>query len=625
MPLRNLTQQLDSLSIPLGGRLAHFKANWLSIQNVWIRSIVLNGLKWSGCELIKHFPMLSQKSNHILDAHIQKMLDMNVIERVVYPINHWISRVFTVPKPGGTRFIIDLKKLNTLIPCPTFRMTSHHSVRQLLPVGSWTTSIDLEAAYFHIPIHPGWRRFLAFTLDRVTYRFKSMPFGLNIAPRVFTKILKEILSILRLDGVQIIAYLDDLLIWAPSEESCRQDTQRVQITLKSFGFLINLEKSRLSPNQHFAFLGVAWSLTDHTWGITQEKQSQILTRLKQFRKNNQASKREWERLLGLLNFVAPLLPQGRLHLHDLILEVNFFFRRKSRDLLLPTPSRLIRLLNWWTPSRLRMTQSLLSPPISRQILTDASGSGWGAISQGDTRKGLWDPSFQDVHSNAKELMAVVQALLRFPLDPDTSILILSDNKSTVACLNKQGSARSTGLQKISHRVFQLASRRRLHLIGRYIPGALNTGADALSRNSPIQGEWTLDWNSFYLLCKILGVPEVDLFASRENSKLPLFISPYPDQTAVATDALATDWNRWNFIYLFPPVGLLPKVLQKLRLFKGKAAVVAPFWPQAAWFPSLSLLLPGQLKLPNPTLSQMVQGSSLTNSSKIYSHLTVFHS
>jgi hypothetical protein len=339
----------------------------------------------------------------------------------------------------------------------------------------------------------------------------------------------------------------------------------------------------------------------------------------------QAFKRDWERLLGLLNFVAPLLPLGRLHLHDLIIEVNSLFRRKNRDAQLPTPDRLKRLLTWWTPGRLSLHQPLLHPPISRQILTDASGSGWGAISQGDTLKGLWNTTLQGTHSNAKELMAVVHALQRFPLEQHTTIMILSDNKSTVACLNKQGSARSIALQKISHRVFQVANRKNVQLIGRYIPGILNTGADALSRSSPIQGEWTLDLSSFCLICNELGVPEVDLFASRGNSKVPRFISPYPDPKAIATDAFATDWNRWNFVYLFPPVGLLPKVLQKLRLFKGKAALVAPFWPQAAWFTPLQLLLPRQFKLPNPQLFQIVQGSRVTNSSKIYSHLTVFHS
>jgi hypothetical protein len=554
------------------------------------------------------------------------MLEKGVIERVHNPRDHWISRVFTVPKgTGGSRFIIDLHLLNTFIPCPTFKMISHHRVRQLLPKGSWTSSIDLESAYFHIPIHPAWQRFLAFSLDGTTYRFKALPFGLNIAPRIFTKVLKEVLALLHLEGIQIIAYLDDILIWAPSKDVCRDHTTKVLQTLISFGFLINQKKSRLIPSQSFTFLGIDWSLLDHSWGVTQEKKLLVSTQIKKFRIQKRTSKRDWEQLLGLLNFIAPLIPGGQLHRHDLLLEVNAWFRGMDRDQQSSVPYSIRRLLSWWKPSILGSRQALLAPTTSHQIMTDASKKGWGAVSAGISLTGLWDHTMLDRHSNEKELMTIVIALQRFPLTPNSTVLFFSDNKATVACVNRQGSPRSVSLQKISHRVFQVAKRKSVHVSARYIPGVLNTEADALSRTAPVPSEWSLDLSSFCLICNSLGVPEVDLFASRNNAKLPLFISPFPDLKAIATDALSTDWNRWEFIYLFPPVGLLPKVLQKLRFFQGRAIVIAPYWPKASWLVPLQALLPKQLILPSPKLSQTVQGVRTTCASRIFSDIRAFHS
>jgi hypothetical protein len=37
----------------------------------------------------------------------------------------------------------------------------------------WTTSIDLKNAYFHIPIHPGYRKFLGFQVLGKVYQFRA--------------------------------------------------------------------------------------------------------------------------------------------------------------------------------------------------------------------------------------------------------------------------------------------------------------------------------------------------------------------------------------------------------------------------------------------------------------------
>jgi hypothetical protein len=83
---------------------------------------------------------------------------------------------------------------------------------------------------------------------------------------MYRPFLKEILGLPHLKGISMIAYLDDLLIWSPSEEICR--TQIVLQSLTSFRFLIYQDKSRVILNQNFVFLGINWFLTVHTWGIT---------------------------------------------------------------------------------------------------------------------------------------------------------------------------------------------------------------------------------------------------------------------------------------------------------------------------------------------------------------------
>jgi hypothetical protein len=80
-------------------------------------------------------------------------------------------------------------------------------------------------------------------------------------------------------------------------------------------------------------------------------------------------------------------------------------------------------------------------------------------------------------------------------------------------------------------------------------------------------------------------PMVDLFATQENHKLPLYVSPIPDQRAWGVDAMSIDWN--NLVgYAFPPTALLKKVLNKLELSHCRLILIAPVWPKQAWFPDL---------------------------------------
>ena len=96
----------------------------------------------------------------------------------------------------------------------------------------------------------------------------------------------------------------------------------------------------------------------------------------------------------------------------------------------------------------------------------------------------------------------------------------------------------------------------------------------------------LDRESFLYLCSLLGTPMVDLFATRENNQLPLFVSPCPDSLAAATDAFDCDWEDWGSLYLFPPIQVLSKVVKRLRSYQGSGWLVAPYWPTASWFPFL---------------------------------------
>ena len=93
------------------------------------------------------------------------------------------QQLFTVPKKsGGLRSIINLRPLYKFIPKETYKMEGLQYLKLLLYCGDYLSKTDLTDAYHTIPIAEKSRNYLAFAFAYRMYRFKVLPFRLNIAP-----------------------------------------------------------------------------------------------------------------------------------------------------------------------------------------------------------------------------------------------------------------------------------------------------------------------------------------------------------------------------------------------------------------------------------------------------------
>ena len=144
--------------------------------------------------------------------------------------------------------------------------------------------------------------------------------------------------------------------------------------------------------------------------------------------------------------------------------------------------------------------------------------------------------------------------------------------------------RSGPLCALLWRILTWCSQRQVTLKARHIPGHLNVIADKLSRlGQTIQTEWSLLPEVFQQICNQWHWPQIDLFATRFNHKLPQFVSPVPDSLAVAVDALTLPWDDLD-AYAFPPTAILGKVVEKLLDSPCKRLIlIAPGWPNMPWF------------------------------------------
>ena len=101
-------------------------------------------------------------------------------------------------------------------------------------------------------------------------------------------------------------------------------------------------------------------------------------------------------------------------------------------------------------------------------------------------------------------------------------------------------------------------------------------------------EWTVSHNVLRPIWKEWHKPQVDLFATQFNKRLPLYVSPVPDPRAWAVDALSIPWTNLD-AYAFPPFPIIGKVLRKAREERARMILIAPNWPTQPWYPDLLLL------------------------------------
>ena len=143
-------------------------------------------------------------------------------------------------------------------------------------------------------------------------------------------------------------------------------------------------------------------------------------------------------------------------------------------------------------------------------------------------------------------------------------------------------------------------------------------ADKLSRlGQTIQTEWFLLPEVFHSICSRWYRPKIDLFATRFNYKLPLFVSAVPDPLATTVYALSRLWLDLK-AYTFPPSAILGKVVEKLQDSPCKRIIlIAPGWPNMPWFwylVAMSKKIP--LSLPNlPNLLTAIQSDPSQKSDK----------
>ncbi len=492
-----------------------------------------------------------------VDQEVANLLRQDCICHFPATEAHCILPLTVVSKKGGKLWLVlDCRHLNHAISCPSFKQEGLDFVSSQIRTGDRLLSADISSGFHHLRISLRERKFLCFTWRHHTFCWTVLPFGVKSAPYLFSSVIKEVVKYFRASDIRCTAWVDDFLFMIGQDVLNTQETF-IHATFHNLGVTLNEQKCDFSPTPTTSFVGfLVHSEGDKgPWLQVPAKKISALHRLlRRVLLQSSVSARTLACLTGKCVSLSRAVIPGKLLLRNVYRCISQKLDWNSHIFV----DRATRAdLEWWIQALPNWNgRPLLQANVHQQIYTDASGMGWGGwTSQNNVDEGgTWTTRQVLHHSNVKELMAVWETLRSLPNVHNKVIQVISDNVSTVACINRLSSS-SDRMASVMRQVLAWCENRDVTLVAHHLSGVQNTRADHLSRVL-YRHEWQLNPLIFQQLNAMWGPFQVDRFASASTALLPVYNSLFLDPHMSGVDAMAQDWrgtnNWWN-----PPFALLP--------------------------------------------------------------------
>ncbi|KAA6361905.1 MAG: putative Transposon Ty3-I Gag-Pol polyprotein, partial [Streblomastix strix] len=496
---------------------------------------------------------------------------------------------FIVPrKDGRLRKILDCRRINFFTKHVHFKMDGPEQLRQILKQSDYATILDIKDAFHHIHVQPNLQQFLGFKFKNRSYTYLGLPFGWNLSPFFFSKTLAIATRAIRAKWkIKIQHQMDDIILIHHSKDTLKQTTQDVIRFLQNLGWRFSPNKCVLIPKMTFQCLGWQFQTASMEVIMTPNRRREMKNKLKTW--IQMTNERQivttgcLASLIGDINYFRFQFPQISLWMNSLnnlrtkaVAKGGWEVSVKLNKQILGNLQTILILIKQNRPRQLKDRTS------NKTLTTDASEDGWGVTLDHSNEQilddGQWEGSWHLHSSNQRELAAVLISLRNQQqtlTDWETKcILLKTDNTTTEFVIHKWKAA--SAILHLVREIFLLFNNLDITIYSEHLPGLENSTADALSCLSWI-GDYQINPTLLNeALHQINFQPTMNAFAHKTNKQLKRYCSPQEDNKAIARNALNIPWTS-ELLLLHPPIGLIPKVIQKTIRDQVEAVLILPKW------------------------------------------------
>jgi len=234
-------------------------------------------------------------------AKLDELERKGIVEKVAVPTD-WISSMVVVTTPNKIRICLDPKDLNTAVIRPKYQLPTHDELLPKISRAKVLSTLDAKDGFFQVGLDENSSLKTTFWTPFGRYKYRRLPFGINLAPEEFECKMHE-----KLDGLLSVAVIrDDILVMGhgENEEEANQNHDENLVRLleqaRKANLRLNSNKMNLRKSE-VRFMG-------HL--ITKDGLKPVPKKVKAAQEMPRpTSKRELLSLLGFVNYSSKFLPR----------------------------------------------------------------------------------------------------------------------------------------------------------------------------------------------------------------------------------------------------------------------------------------------------------------------------
>ena len=548
---------------------------------------------------------------------------LGIVREVKREDLHIISETFILKEMDEEgnekeRFIWDGTHINKSVPDRHFKVDTAEVVRGIARPGSWGTHNDMEKAFYHMSLNDKAKKYFGYaTRDKegvVHYwAFESPPMGYKNTPFIFHKFTRPVTRYVRGLSILMSLFCDDgFHLCHGGIERCREEAMVIKDTYEKAGITYSVKKSYWEPRKVIEHIGYVWDFTENVIRITPRRLRKVEIALRKLSGEVGEMVTHKELAKGAGCVISTKLVTGNIvrvltrAIYDVVTPEDHrswgkrtgITERIKREVEL-----LVELFSKVGGLCVPLVPKLIKP--RSFLLSDASESGSGMylamlkgvqvdiVTAAPLREGLT----KEDSSTLREMTGGLDGLNQMGKQVEYSRCGIGfDNKGAVSAFQIGSSV--VELQECA--IEFLLAQRELGVESWvfWIPRGVNVVADAGSKD--------VDHNDYQIsrrawervTSKLLGEKYqrgelVDAFGSpwdEVREVMKRFWARYFYRDCEGVDAFLQDWGgegrERRILWMFPPIPLIPQVIEKLRREGGTGLVVVPIWKNRLYMPLL---------------------------------------
>lgn len=202
---------------------------------------------------VKNYRLPKTQKDEI-DTQVKKLLDNDLIEPSISQFN---SPLILVPKKSLNgvkkwRMCVDYRLLNKKLIPDKYPLPRIDDILDSLGKAKFFSVLDLYSGFHQIPLDEAAREMTAFSTDKGSFQWKVLPFGINVAPNSFSRMMA--LAFAGLPPQQAFIYMDDIIVIGGSINHHLHNLQKVFEVCRKYNLKLNPEKCEFFRHE-VTFLG----------------------------------------------------------------------------------------------------------------------------------------------------------------------------------------------------------------------------------------------------------------------------------------------------------------------------------------------------------------------------------